>query len=294
MRYYWEATCLAQVKGRDAERYLNARLSNNIKTLKLGDSLQAAALSPVGKTDLLVEVLRITAEEFILVCNGINFSDFKTRLEQFKVADRFDTVDLSSSHTALFICSEENHSSHAKIIQDEINNSNASGILALPGWQECALVISSKEAIQSLVKREDLQLASEQDILRIRTLHKAATFPAEINDKFLFSEADRSLSISNTKGCYVGQEVVEKASARGQTAFCLMHFSSSLEDQTAPTQGMTIMHNQERAGEVITVFCDEQTKICRGFARIKRTYAQAGQTLNVDGLTLTLNKCQAG
>ena len=65
-----EDAVVLRVSGKDARRYLNNRLSNDLRSAKPGDVVRAAALTPQGRVEGLFSVFIENEEVFLLVCVG--------------------------------------------------------------------------------------------------------------------------------------------------------------------------------------------------------------------------------
>ena len=92
--YLYPEAIIIKVSGKDAGRYLQARLSNDINKLSEGESCLAACLTPQGKTEALFTVYK-AAEEYLLFCSGGDPETVKAGLARFIVADRVDLEFLS-------------------------------------------------------------------------------------------------------------------------------------------------------------------------------------------------------
>jgi folate-binding Fe-S cluster repair protein YgfZ len=86
------------VSGKDSERYLNARLTNNIRTLEINKSCLAAQLSPQGKTEGLFRVYRDQSDHFLLYADGGDSAQILTAFKRYIVADRVEVEDLSNAY----------------------------------------------------------------------------------------------------------------------------------------------------------------------------------------------------
>lgn len=85
-----------------------------------------------------------------------------------------------------------------------------------------------------------------QKLLRI--LAGIPTFPSELNAKTLFSESNLMYAVSFRKGCYVGQEVIEKIDAHGKLTKRLARVV--LSGPIELNEGEIIFNNAEKVGKV--------------------------------------------
>ena len=77
------------VKGRDSARYLQARLSNDIRLLDNQPSILAAALNHQGRALALFTIKKF-GDDFMLIADGGEKEEVLSALLQFKVADQLE------------------------------------------------------------------------------------------------------------------------------------------------------------------------------------------------------------
>lgn len=264
--------------GRDAARYLNARLSNNVRDLPPLHGLAAAALSPQGRTELFGTILKISAEEFFVICDGGDAIENEKVLLRYKVADRIDCrrrTDLCLMHLL-----SEDFAPLAGI--------DAAATHALGEWQPLItphgvlfphlrtprrgfdLLISESGSAQTVssLKAEHYHEIDIEEQLLFRIQAKRPSFPSELNDQSIFLESGLTHAISFTKGCYVGQEVVEKVDSHGRLPYSLAAFVS-LTSAPAPKHEAPVFIAGDTCGTVIDSACDTQSGLSYCFARIK-------------------------
>lgn len=286
---------IASVIGPDAQRYLNARLSNDIKNLSIGQQCWAAALTPQGKTELLLNILRLTQEQFILTTSKIDFPEFKQRLERFKVSDRFDLQDLSHTFESFHLFTDAADSSDIT----QLLPATDLELLAFPltkidpEWKVGAIAILKVQNNQSDINKLNAQFVTEDQYNLWRCKNAWPNFPDEINQNYIFTESEFWSAISSNKGCYVGQEVIEKARTRGQLPFRLMAFSCDLNQNNWPETLSELKQAEQRAGEIITKVIDPTNKRAYGFVRVKRELATHEAELTLGSLCLRITNCQA-
>lgn len=234
MNYYTNlSTIILHVSGRDSRRYLNARLSNDIKIISPGQGCYAAALSPQGKTEGYFNISCISNEEFLVTCDGGDRETVVKAFKRYLVADRVVVKDLSdeSRLTSLFPTPE----GHALLSLLKVE--------ALPG-RICnhikigeAFLIKSKraktdsfdfivpldfhESIISALKNAGAKELSGNEFALLRIKSSTPSFPKELNEDVIFSASGLDYAVSFKKGCYVGQEVIEKIDAYGRVPYVL-------------------------------------------------------------------------
>lgn len=217
---------ILDASGPHAIRYLNARLTNDIAKLEIGSACMAAALTPQGKTEGVFSVVRIALDRAILICDGGNKKEVISAFKRYMVADRLEVKDISSDWILYHIFDEESElltnlginpaptkEFEVQIVNDEliIFNRYRSSSLGL----DILVPASSFDKIKALFLNTQALSFEQSETLRIKS--GIPSFPKEINSDRLFLEAMLPQAISSVKGCYTGQEVVERIISQGKS-----------------------------------------------------------------------------
>lgn len=239
------------VSGRDAGSYLHSQLSNDIASLVVGASRQSLVLEPTGRVVALVRVTRRADTEFVIDL-APGFLDVVTaRLTKFKIRVQADISPLQVHVVAVRGDTPPDVASLAPGGSDHV--------LVLPAWW------SDGRAI-------DLLSTAPVDIARIGTLddYEASRINAvwpemgsEIvpGDTLPAATGVVTVAVSFSKGCYPGQELVERMDSRGSTAPRTLR-SISVPSGTAV--GDPVVIEGESVGTITTVIGE------RALAYVKR------------------------
>lgn len=288
--YNFPTAIILKVTGKDATRYLNARLSNDIKKLNNNARISAACLTANGRTLGLFEVAKIN-EEYLLFCTGGDNEKVVKAVKQFIVADRV-TVDVLDNYQAFHFFdtkSELEELLSLSIDQSVFHNEEIvifdNKRIGPVGFD---ILVDGKSKVAKLLSTST-NLISHTDYDFLRISNHTLSFPEEINEELLFAESGLTKAVAFNKGCYVGQEVIEMIDARGSLPYVIMQFEYNSLDKIEPEQ--QIYEDQEQSKKIGTVIssaqCVEMKKTV-GFARIKN---QAGLSNYVftNGVKLQLN-----
>jgi folate-binding protein YgfZ len=229
--------------GPDRARYLNAILTNNIKELAKGAGVDSLLLNAQGR--ILAEMETFAgAEELLCVSYRMIREKLAEVLEKYIIMDDVTLTDETEKFGTLAI-----EGPKAAAVVEELAGFNL-GALAELGWVEvnvgpplgrlesipCRLVKRSAGGVagaEFIVPRD--QLAPLWDALlgavrqhgggpmgyralsAQRLVQGTPWFGYDFSDKQIPHEAGLETShISYTKGCYTGQEIVERVRSRGQ------------------------------------------------------------------------------
>ena len=189
------------VSGDDAATYLHGQLSQDVTGVEVGSSQWSLLLQPQGKLDTWLRITRRTEDAWLLDTDRGAGPAMIARLERFKLRTKVTFEPLDWSMVAL-----RGPASVDVAVPDGF-------VVADPMWpgQVGVDILGADPAIPGGVEQGD---PSALEVLRIR-----AGVPAmrrELDERTIAAEAgivDRSVSF--TKGCYVGQELVARIDSRG-------------------------------------------------------------------------------
>lgn len=262
---------IASVIGRDAERYLNARLSNHTKALQPGEWIDSAALSPQGKIEGIYQIRRISKEEYLLICDGGDHAELITALKRYIVADRLEVKDLSEENI-LIHCLGDLAMDVAVLAQRRHSRTGQTGID----------LVAPKQAWESYLKSNSLQKMPRSQYEFLRIAHGNYAYPQELSG-ISISEIDYSKLVSFKKGCYVGQELVEKVDSFAKSpkvlARILVNSTQEIPEQTE------IFANNQKIGQVLRQFRSDGYKNSFVVARIRNDQVLAGADVTIDSAT---------
>lgn len=267
---YFKFTCpvILKVTGEDSTRYLNSRLTNDIKNLPIHHAVPAGALTAQGKTQALVTVFKVSNTEYLVYADTGSKETIHATVRQFVVADRVEVHDVSE-HFSLYHISGD---LHPHIGEKEIL------IRRNRGWSDGADVLVSVEReqdFQDLLKNRKTSLVSQDDFRYRRIRAHIPAFLEELQENTLFSESRYQEAIATNKGCYVGQEVVERVEAFGKTPkiFRVLEFRDNIAPGAEITKG-----DGTSIGKVLTSATNTDEQKTVAFASLKND----GSTINTE------------
>ena len=104
----------------------------------------------------------------------------------------------------------------------------------------------------------------------------------DIRERDLPHETDQQRALNFTKGCYIGQEIVERIRSRGGVH---RKFTGFLTDGPLPPAGSKIQSGDKDVGEITSVaslpLADGELNVALGYLR--KEAAQAGKSLQAAG-----------
>jgi folate-binding protein YgfZ len=190
------------VDGPDARTYLQGQLSQDIDTLVAGGVEEALVLSPQGKIDGYVRVIRTDEERFAVEIEAGYGEAVLERLRRFKIRVKA-TLELERTS-----CVE------VRGPDARTPDGNDDGVLVVP-YAFGALAGHDLLGAGATVP-EGVALGDDLAFEQARIVAGVPRMGREITDKTIPAEAGLvGRTVSFTKGCYTGQELVARLDARG-------------------------------------------------------------------------------
>lgn len=192
---------ILRVAGPDAEPYLQGQLSQDVVAIGAGASAWSWLLAPNGKVDALIRVTRTPDGDWLIDTDRGWGDAVQARLDRFKLRSKLEIV--SSSEVVVGVRGP---------IED-LDLASA-GLVATPPWPgvEGADVIGSAPYFPGV----DLLDAGSDTAEGARIVAGIPRMGAELDERTIPGETGLvPMTVSFTKGCYTGQELVARIDSRG-------------------------------------------------------------------------------
>jgi folate-binding protein YgfZ len=294
---------LVAVTGRDARRWLDGMLTNDVTRIAPGtpeSGCYAALLTPKGR---IVADLHVLAREdgFWLETAASAVADVVARLERYIVAD---DVKLAVETDEILRLGLEGPGAAAVLAAAGSASAPALTALAPESWLTTQIAgtdvvaarfgWSGESGFQLFVPVEagdavgaaladaggDALVPASGDALEV--LRIEAGIPRlgpELNEEIFPDEARLDRAISRRKGCYTGQEIVARLYSRGAVNHLLVGLR--FEDERVPAPDAPLAAGDRPTGEV-TSACRSPRAGVIGLGFVRREHAEAGTSLRCD------------
>ena len=223
---------VVRVGGSDASAYLQGQISQDVESVAAGESAWSLILQPQGRIDAWFRLTRQGPDEFLLDVDAGHGPGLVERLERFKLRVDVEVEALDGWHMMAVKGPQAN--SAVEDLVEAGTEESAAGELVEAGVGELAEVEMRAAVDWPVYEGVDLLFNgpvpdpsawpdelieagwADLEVLRIR-----AGWPvmgAEIGPRTIPAELGPSLiskSVSFTKGCYTGQELVARIDSRG-------------------------------------------------------------------------------
>ena len=289
------------VRGGDRVRWLGGMVSGDVASLEASPERSGCAALLLTEKGRIVADLQVLqkGEEFWLDLDRAVADSVLARLNKFIIAD---DVTLEEQRAQLVRLAVEGPLTRALFEQvlgglpalspeccAEVTLAGAPVTLAAFGVSgEPALQLFAPAHTADAVAGTLLEAGAESGLLEasieaLEILRIEAGVPravSELDETVLPSEARLERAVAVDKGCYTGQEVVERLRTQGQVSHLLIGLAHDGDE--LPEVGAPLFDGEARVGEITSACRSPRAgAIALGFAR--RTAAEPGRTLSASG-----------
>jgi glycine cleavage system T protein len=289
---------LVKMTGEDRVGFLQGMISNDVKTLKPGEGRLATLLTEQGR---VVADLRVYAcEQWLLldVDARIKKKLIET-LSRFIIADDVDMEELSETQTVISV--------QGPLSSRVLTSAGVSFTLVKEFQHEEATIAgisvrvvrvsdTGEEGYELFVPTEHVQavwqtLLDSGAALSIRPVGLTALnmlrieagipwYGIDMDEGRIVLEVGLEQAISFKKGCYLGQEVVERASARGHVNRKLSGLV--IHGDELPVSGDKLFHDAQEVGWVTSAARSPRLGHPIALGYVRREQLTAGTRLRID------------
>jgi aminomethyltransferase len=292
--------------GPDRVRYLNAILTNNIKDLAVGNGIVSLFLNPQGRIQAEIETYA-TPDSLFCVSYAMIRETLVPALDKFIIMDdvtqtdeteMFGTVALEGP-LAADIVKKLTSIDLAGLGELSLQQTSVAGIPCgltnrSPGGVAGAEFLATRGDLPQLWQalRETVETAGGcamgyQALNALRLEQGVPWFGYDFGDKQIPHEAGLEHShISYTKGCYTGQEIVERVRSRGQVN--RVRILVKFDTNEAPAAGTTLMADGKEAGHVTRTAFSHALQTAIGMAYVRRENSAVGSELSCATIRTTV------
>ena len=204
------------VRGADAEEYLQGQLSQDVTGLAVGATVDSLLLEPDGKLSALLRVTRTDGQGFVLDLDAGYGDAVVARLRRFLLRAKVELEMLDWRCLSLRGAGVGDAAGGLLTVLAE------RGVLALPfewnGWRGVDLLGPSDVVLgpEPLELPSGIVACGADAVEACRIVSGVPAMGAELTAKTIPHEAGVvARTVSFTKGCYTGQELVARIDARG-------------------------------------------------------------------------------
>jgi folate-binding protein YgfZ len=289
---------LLQLTGPDRLSFLQGMLSNDLREIKPGEGQYATVLTQQGKVLGDVRILQ-SENSFYLDLWEVIKDKIVEHLNRYLVADEVEIADRSEGYGILSVQGPQAKSLLQKLAgQTELPGRPAQhAMVDVDGAQICVVcdshtgevgfdLIIPTSALQNVAQKatalgKELSAAwvglEAQEILRIEA--GIPRYGVDFTEENLLLEVGLDNAVSFTKGCYLGQEVIERIRSRGHVNKKLLGLL--LEGDQAAQPGDLITVADREVGNITSSIYAPSLKRPIALGYIHRDFWTVGTSVSV-------------
>jgi folate-binding protein YgfZ len=276
--------------GEDRARLLHAMTTNQVEKLQPGEGCYAFFLNPQGR--ILADVnLFCRDNDFLLDVEPETRESLYRHLDKYIIADDVTLEDATDRLAALALEGPQAHVLAAGIgvplLEKPWAHTDWNGVTVAnvsftgaPGLRFFAPA-AEKPRLTDLFQNAGAPEAGLDDARVVRLEHFKPRYGEDIFDSTLSQETQQAHAVNFNKGCYIGQEIVERVRSRGLVHRLLT--GVEIESSAVPEPETRLFHGEENAGKMTSAAFSPALGKVVGMAYVRRELAEPGTMLTVNG-----------
>lgn len=262
-----------RASGEDRKRLLHAMTTNHVQELEPGRTIYAFFLNAQGR--IQADVWIHAEEEYLLLDVEPEVREkVYAHLDKFIIADDVTLEDITA--TTAEIAVEGPHAS-ALLPQGIVVDATVTGQAGF----RMVVPVEQKDAVLEALQAAGGVPASADDILSVRLENGVPRYGDDISDASLVQETQQLQAVHFNKGCYLGQEIVERVRSRGQVNRLLTKLR--IDGSAVPAAGEKVMAGDQEAGTVTSAAYSPAGECVRALAYLRAKFIVPGAGLTVGG-----------
>ena len=276
--------------GEDRARLLHAMTTNQVEKLQPGEGCYAFFLNPQGR--ILGDVNLFCREnDFLLDVEPETREVLYRHLDKYIIADDVTLDDATDRLAALALEGPQALSLAAGLgvplpekpwAHKDWNGVTVANVsfTGAPGLR-LFVTAAEKPRLIHLFQNTGAPEAGLDDARVVRLEHFKPRYGEDIFDSTLSQETQQAHAVSFSKGCYIGQEIVERVRSRGLVHRLLA--GVEIESNAVPEPETRLFHGEENAGKMTSAAFSPALGKVVGMAYVRRELAEPGTVLTVNG-----------
>jgi folate-binding protein YgfZ len=271
-----------EVRGEDRSRWLNGMLTNNVQGLAPGEGNYNFVLNAQGRIQADCQTFRL-ADHLLLETDRNQVPALLMHLDHFIIMDDVELCDTSTDWTALGLAGSgaaallrglgvhlpSGDGESLAILTASIADIVVEIVLGHSGSEpqfELWFAPQHVLSIWNLLQGAGAEPCGSMAVEALRILHAEPLYGVDLLERDLPQEANQPRALNFTKGCYLGQEIVERIRSRGNVHRRLVQFTLSSMPVQLPAE---LSARGQAAGRITSATEWNGTVYGLGMARVE-------------------------
>jgi folate-binding protein YgfZ len=295
----WRAK--ATLTGSDRVRWLNGIITNNIRDLSPGHGVYAFLLNPQGR--ILGDLYAYArAGSLVIDTDAAQLPKILELFDHYIIMDDVEARDSTGNISGIGLKGPTARVTleAARIDFPELQPLSFADVT----WRDIPLtlirgdgpsvasyeILASPEnigAIREALEKSGAKPVGTTALNYVRIAEGIPQYGQDIRERDLPQETEQERALHFTKGCYIGQEIVERIRSRGNVH---RKFTGFIVEGVLPAPGMKIQIDGKEVGEITSSaslpVADGQYPVALGY--IRREVGPPGKQIEVENTKLTI------
>ncbi len=284
------------MRGADRTRFLQRIISNDVKNLAAGQGTYATLLTPQGH---IVADFRIycTEDAFLFDADSDLGEKARNGLKRYIIADKV-TVEPSELAAIAVQGPRAGEALEGALSRElpplpqfghvavqvpegpvRVVHASSTGEDGFEIWTEPAGLKTLWTVFMERAGATGLVPCGTTALESLRIEAGIARYGADFGEDTLPLEAGLLNALSFNKGCYIGQEIVERARSRGHVNWKLV--GVVIESPTAPASGEKLLADSKEVGEITSACVSPILLKTIALAYVRREFSEAGSHVSL-------------
>jgi folate-binding protein YgfZ len=279
-----------RITGEDRARLLNAMTTNQVQALRPGQGCYVFFLNAQGR--ILGDANIFCFPDYLLLdTEPETRQKLSEHLDRYIIADDVTVEDVTETTVAIAVEGPWAESLLSGLLQDLPGAEVPSEPLSWTSWgsRTVARVSSTgsagfcifaprEEKFSILAALSEAPCATPEDARTVRIEHGRPRYGEEITERYLVQETGQLQAVNFNKGCYLGQEIVERVRSRAQIHRILQRIEIDTPD--VPPVGTKLTSGEADAAEIVSAAYSPALGKVAAMAYVRVPFAQPGTLLS--------------
>jgi folate-binding protein YgfZ len=278
-----------RVTGEDRARLLHAMTTNDVEKLKPGQGCYAFFLNAQGR--ILGDVNLLCFEDHLLLdTEPETRQKLYEHLDRYIIADDVTLEDVSDGLATIAVATIAVEGPEAEAVLEKAGAPAPEAPYSFLAWGDCTVarlssigsagffiftpVFQKNEAISRLGVPE----ATPEEARVVRIENGRPRYGEEITERYLVQETGQLQAVSFHKGCYLGQEIVERVRSRAQIHRVLRRIE--IDSKEPPAPGTKLKSGDADAAEIASAVYSPALGRVVALAYVRTPFSEPGAKID--------------
>jgi aminomethyltransferase len=261
--------------GEDRVRLLHAMLTNDVRELKPGEGNYHFLLNAQGRIQADLHVC-VWEDHLLLDTEPETVQRIYETLDHYIIADDVQLEDVTAQLATVAVEGPRAQDVASRVASPgfRLTATGQPGVRFFVPLEDKAPLIAQLEAAGAAP-------AQPEEARVVRVENGVPRYGDDFGDTTLPQETQQMRALHFSKGCYLGQEIVERIRSRGQVHRLLVRLG--VEGADPPEAGSAVLAGGQEAGRLTSPVYSPRLGMSVGLAIVRRDVAAPGTAVEVAG-----------